>query len=404
MDYTLDSRFRGNDKWGVMKTVKVLWGATDLGTPHFSGDLLWKTGFRAPDGFFLVEIGGATTLLLSPLEIGRAKKEAAADRVLLFDRFLKRGEAQTHGLIRFLKAQKIREVIVPHAFPHGIGRTLGEVFKVCDGGHSLYPERARKSKKEIAEITAAQRACEDALSVAVAFLRACTIKKDRVYDGSRIITSEIIRRIIDDVLWRKGYLASGTIVACGVQAADPHRMGNGPITARQPIVMDIFPVSLTTHYWADMTRTFFKGEPSGDFARMYEAVAGAQETAIKMIRPGADGGAVHRAAAEYLTSHGFPTRIASGHAKLERGYDRWEEYLAMLGKKLLHVHLSENDGSADQHLPPGSAPRSTTDWPKHVAKLKTTGYDGTITLEVFSPDKEYLFVSRDLLRKWWAEG
>ena len=43
--------------------------------------------------------------------------------------------------------------------------------------------------------------------------------------------------------------------------------------------------------------------------------------------------------------------LDSGHAKLERGYDRWDEYLEHLGHKLLHVHLSENDGTADQHLP-----------------------------------------------------
>lgn len=96
--------------------------------------------------------------------------------------------------------------------------------------------------------------------------------------------------------------------------------------------------------------------------------------------------------------------LDSGHAKLERGYDRWDEYLSVLGKKLLHVHISENDGTADQHLPPGAAPRSTTDWPDHIRKLKATGYDGTITLEVFSPQKEYLFASRDLLRKWWDEA
>ncbi len=298
-----------------MKTAKVLWGATDLGAPHFSGDLLWRTGFRAPDGFFLVEIEGATTLLLSPLEIGRARKEARADRMLLFDDFLKRGDTQAQGLVRFLKMQKINEIVVPHAFPHGIARILGEVFKVHDGGHSLYPARQRKSKKEIVEIVAAQRATEDAAAAAAAFLTACTIKKDRVYDGSRVVTSEIIRRIIDDVLWQKGYLASGTIVACGLQAADPHRMGSGSITARQPIVMDIFPVSLTTHYWADMTRTFFKGEPSHDLVRMYEAVLGSQQAAIKMIRAGVDAGAAHRAAAEYLSSAGFPTRIAAGRAE-----------------------------------------------------------------------------------------
>src|SRR5262249_44422697 len=55
-------------------------------------------------------------------------------------------------------------------------------------------------------------------------------------------------------------------------------------------------------------------------------------------------------------------------------------------------------------LAAGAAPRSTTDWPQHVKKLKATGYDGTITLEVFAPQKEYLLLSRDLLRRWWAEA
>jgi sugar phosphate isomerase/epimerase len=105
---------------------------------------------------------------------------------------------------------------------------------------------------------------------------------------------------------------------------------------------------------------------------------------------------------EQVPSLGF--HLDSGHAKLERGYDRWDEYLDHLGPKLLHVHLSENDGTADQHLPLGSSAHRTTSWPQHIQKLKGTGYDGTITLEVFSPQKEYLLLSRDLLRKWWAEA
>ncbi len=95
--------------------------------------------------------------------------------------------------------------------------------------------------------------------------------------------------------------------------------------------------------------------------------------------------------------------LDSGHAKLERSYDRWNEYLDQLGDVLRHVHLSENDGTSDQHLPLGSAPRSTTSWRQHIRKLKDTGYDGTITLEVFSPRKEHLLLSRDLLRSWWDE-
>jgi sugar phosphate isomerase/epimerase len=93
--------------------------------------------------------------------------------------------------------------------------------------------------------------------------------------------------------------------------------------------------------------------------------------------------------------------LDSGHAKLERSQDRWDDYLARLGHKLRHVHLSENDGTADQHLPLGAAPRSTTNWPRHIKKLKATGYDGAITLEVFSLHREYVLLSRELLRKWW---
>src|SRR5205807_4689169 len=33
--------------------------------------------------------------------------------------------------------------------------------------------------------------------------------------------------------------------------------------------------------------------------------------------------------------------LDSGHAKLERGYDRWEEYLTILGRKRSEEHTSE---------------------------------------------------------------
>jgi sugar phosphate isomerase/epimerase len=96
--------------------------------------------------------------------------------------------------------------------------------------------------------------------------------------------------------------------------------------------------------------------------------------------------------------------LDSGHARLEHGRDGWRDYLQRLGHKLLHVHLSENDGTADQHLPLGAAPRNPIDWPGHLQVLKAAGYDGTITLEVFAPQKEYLLLSRDLLRRWWSKA
>lgn len=295
----------------MKKTALILYGATDFGAPHFSSDILWRTGFRAPDPFFLVEIGGKAFLLVSSLEIGRARKEARGARAVLYDAFAKRGEQgmHTHGLVGFLKACGTRKVIIPHGFPHGIARILE--WKFCMELHegAVFPARIRKSKDEIAEIARVQRAAENALTEALKVLGASKIHSGKIYFEKRIVTSEDVRRIMEDVLWQEGCMASGTIVASGIEAADPHCAGTGPLKPQTPIVIDIFPVSRASHYCADMSRTVFKGEPSSGFVRMYEVVREAQEKAIGMIRVGADGAHIHAAAAGYLASRGYPTDI-----------------------------------------------------------------------------------------------
>ena len=76
-----------------------------------------------------------------------------------------------------------------------------------------------------------------------------------------------------------------------------------------------------------------------------------------------------------------------------------EPLLAKYGHRLRHVHLHDNNGGhADLHLPLGAG---RMDIKKHVASLKRTGYDGTITLEVFTPDTTYLKHSAEILRKMW---
>jgi sugar phosphate isomerase/epimerase len=65
------------------------------------------------------------------------------------------------------------------------------------------------------------------------------------------------------------------------------------------------------------------------------------------------------------------------------------------------VHLHDNKGgSADLHLPLGTG---TVDVRGAVGLLKRFGYDGTITLEVFTPDPHHLAYSRDLLQRIWRE-
>ena len=90
-----------------------------------------------------------------------------------------------------------------------------------------------------------------------------------------------------------------------------------------------------------------------------------------------------------------------GHANLVVPHNTTAEILEDWGKRLRHVHLHDNrGGQADLHLPLGTG---DIDTPWAVQALKKCGYDGTITLEVFSKDRHYLLYSRDVLRRIWND-
>ncbi|HJZ50314.1 MAG TPA: sugar phosphate isomerase/epimerase family protein [Roseiflexaceae bacterium] len=88
-----------------------------------------------------------------------------------------------------------------------------------------------------------------------------------------------------------------------------------------------------------------------------------------------------------------------GHANV--GGDRLEGLLKAFGERLCHVHLSDNRGREDDHMPLGAG---RIDWPRAIRLLKQSGYDGTITLEVFATERDYLLWSVEKVRKWWAEA
>jgi sugar phosphate isomerase/epimerase len=88
-----------------------------------------------------------------------------------------------------------------------------------------------------------------------------------------------------------------------------------------------------------------------------------------------------------------------GHANI--GGDRLDGLLKAFADRLCHVHLSDNRGREDDHMPLGAG---RIDWPRAIRLIKGTGYDATITLEVFSSDRDYLLQSAEKVRKWWAEA
>ncbi len=90
-----------------------------------------------------------------------------------------------------------------------------------------------------------------------------------------------------------------------------------------------------------------------------------------------------------------------GHANLQVPHNTTFEILEAWGKRLRHVHLHDNKGGfADLHLPLGTG---SVDVKGAVDALRKCGYDDTITLEVFTPDRRHLTYSRDVLRRLWSE-
>jgi sugar phosphate isomerase/epimerase len=85
-----------------------------------------------------------------------------------------------------------------------------------------------------------------------------------------------------------------------------------------------------------------------------------------------------------------------GHASTNDG-EGLNNYVAQFKKRIAHVHLHDNDRRTDSHLPLGAG---KIDIPRAVSELKSF-YDGTVTLEVHSQDRDYLKISREKLEIMW---
>jgi hypothetical protein len=90
-----------------------------------------------------------------------------------------------------------------------------------------------------------------------------------------------------------------------------------------------------------------------------------------------------------------------GHANLLVELNSTDELLAAFGKRLRHVHLHDNKGGgSDLHLPLGAGSLETA---HYIRSLQAVGYNDTITLEVFSPDRHHLSYSVEVLRQLWKD-
>lgn len=92
-----------------------------------------------------------------------------------------------------------------------------------------------------------------------------------------------------------------------------------------------------------------------------------------------------------------------GHLNIEGDAAKLvEEFFVRFGpEEIIHLHLHDNKGEKDEHLPIGCG---TIDWPSVIDVLKKFKYRQTATLEVFAEDRDYLLLSKQKIQKLWAKS
>ena len=281
-----------------------------------SADMLYATGFHAPDAFLFLEQRGRKTIVLNDLEIDRGRREAKVDEVLAASDLARDFGSHSPALIAagLLLRRKIRRVEVPADFPLGAARVLEKAgLRVVPLEGLFWLERELKDRNELTAIRRATRLAALGLERAVEVLRAAKILRSGLLQWQgQPLTSEMVRAEADSTVLRAGGIPEGTIVAGGRQACDPHERGHGRLRAHELIILDIFPRDARTGYFGDLTRTVVRGRANEAQRQLWETVCAAQRRAIRAIKPRAKGAAVHKAVQEFFVARGYPTERRDG--------------------------------------------------------------------------------------------
>jgi sugar phosphate isomerase/epimerase len=93
--------------------------------------------------------------------------------------------------------------------------------------------------------------------------------------------------------------------------------------------------------------------------------------------------------------------LDTGHANIgDRRGRRLKGLVSRFGQRIGHIHISDNRGRHDDHLAVGQGSVNFADL---VHRLKTVGYDDTITLEVFDENRQMLVESRARIERMFAD-
>ncbi|MGN0910777.1 MAG: M24 family metallopeptidase [Thermoguttaceae bacterium] len=306
------------------------------GVPTTSATLYWKMRFLVGDPAAVIEFdedrtfpeakkstnalspkkpGHTRLLILRDIENERAARCAAADFVACPADFTPEGGlsgdreiATAQGVAEACRRAGVERIVSDRTLPLVYVSALADagIECKCDVWRGVL-ERRSKDETELGYIREAQLATEEAIRLACKRIATATADDQGrlvALDGE-LLTSENMRAFIDRTLLDMKYQNVPSIVAGKKDGGDCHNYGSGYLYTGEPIIVDVFPMSKTTLYNGDCTRTVVHGIISPEYKRMTEAICAAKAAAMSTIRAGVTGEDVHRATIEALEAYGY---------------------------------------------------------------------------------------------------
>jgi Xaa-Pro aminopeptidase len=271
------------------------------------------------DPFLYLEADGRRAVITNALEDERIAA-AAPDIERLSDEELGKDEliaAGRSGLeieweicLRAVQRLGIQDALVPPEFPLALADRLREAgIRLTPDEKSFTERRRRKTPAELAGIRRAAQAAIAAIGVAAATLREATIRDDELWLENELLTSEVVRARMRDACARAGAPAPSDIMVkpMGPNPDVGHEPGSGPLPAHTPIEIDLWPQDESSGCWADMTRTFVRGEISDRIASLHALVLEAHGRTCSAIEPDVPSRAVYDLACDVFEAAGYPT-------------------------------------------------------------------------------------------------
>ena len=286
-----------------------------LASGDHDSDFRYASGFPVEDGLYVRFGQGDDVLVVSRLELDRARSQSRVARVedamaLGWREQEDRDEAWADVAATVLGERRAAGARVSSRLGVGRYEALRRAGVQLEIERGLFREERRlKSDEEIGFILTAQQAAEAACVEVVRWLAAARSSNGELVLDGRPLTSEWLMARAQLVLNERGCAAAEMIVAGSPGAAQPHFRGTGAIRAGAPVVIDIFPRHQASGYHGDLTRTVVAGDVSSEVAAMHAACLAALDAGIGDLRAGADGRDVHRATCQALVDHGFGTTL-----------------------------------------------------------------------------------------------